>query len=84
MICLGLDLFQFVLFEVHQTSQMFRITFFLKFGMFLQVFFLRIFSSPSGTRMVHISACSMMLHRSETLVSFSFSFCSLDWILSID
>lgn len=91
-LCLGVDLFVFILLMVHWTSWMYTSMCFIKIGKFWAVIPSNIFSAsfflPScsfGIAIVLVLVWLMLSHRFLRLLIFLHSsFCSLDWIIFID
>lgn len=74
----------------HWVSWMYRLISLINLGCFWPSFFSNIvsdLSSPSGTHIICMLVCLMMSKKSLSLCSFFFilfSFCSSEWIISID
>lgn len=85
--CLGMDLFVFILLRVCRSSCLCRLIFSTKFGNFSSNNLCYFLSSLSGTPIMHTLVHLMLSHRSLKLCSLFlilFILCSSDWIISID
>lgn len=89
MMCLVLDLFEFIHFRGSMSSWTYRLMFFIKFVKFTAITSSTPFSTPLLLRLKLYTSwytcwCPIFLWGSAHFYSFFFSFYSLDWTISIN